>query len=93
MRILTRKQSQELDHISMDRFGISGQTLMGNAGREIANVIIGILEKNTHGSRIAICCGKGNNGGDGFSAALHLTKYDVTIYSIQDKLDIAVANQ
>ena len=86
MRILTRKQSQDLDQISMDKFGISGQTLMGNAGKEIANVIIGKLEKSTHGSRIAICCGKGNNGGDGFSAALHLTKFDVTIYFIQESI-------
>ena len=89
MRILTRKQSQDLDQISRDKFGISGQTLMGKAGKENANVIIGILEKNTHGRRIFICCGKGNNGGDGFSAALHLTKFDVTIYFIQEKLDIA----
>ena len=37
MRLLTSMQARELDHISMVDMGISGQSLMGNAGKCISN--------------------------------------------------------
>lgn len=81
MRVFRRQQAQELDRISMDKMGVSGITLMGNAGHRIAEAALEVLGDNPT-KRIAICCGKGNNGGDGFAAALHLTQYEITIFSI-----------
>jgi NAD(P)H-hydrate epimerase len=52
----------------MDEYGISGLVLMENAGRGVADRLasLGI------GGPVAICCGKGNNAGDGFVISRHL---------------------
>src|SRR3954465_3750680 len=65
---LTRDQARALDRRAQDEFGMPGIVLMENAGRGMAELLrtLGI-----HG-RVMICCGKGNNGGDGFVIARHL---------------------
>ncbi len=47
--------------------GISGERLMEAAGKAVADAII-----EHGGRRVAVLCGPGNNGGDGFVAARHL---------------------
>ena len=88
MRLLTRNQSRRLDQVSMEKLGIPGLILMENAGKEVSDVTESILEGKKREKQIAICCGKGNNGGDGFSAALHLDHFNVTIFSLPAILDI-----
>jgi hydroxyethylthiazole kinase-like uncharacterized protein yjeF len=51
-------------------FGVSLLQLMENAGR---NVALEIASRFTREKRIAIFCGLGGNGGDGFVAARHLS--------------------
>ncbi|MCJ7562243.1 MAG: NAD(P)H-hydrate dehydratase [Thermoplasmata archaeon] len=51
--------------------GVRTITLMERAGEAVARYII---ENYPTNSRIAIICGKGNNGGDGFVASRHLLK-------------------
>jgi len=65
---VTRAQAQEVDRRANEEYGISGLVLMENAGRGTADVLcrLGI------GGRVVICCGKGNNAGDGFVIARHL---------------------
>jgi len=89
MKLLTPSQARELDKISMGEMGISGETLMGNAGEAVANFAIDLL-KNVQSPSIFILCGKGNNGGDGFAAAsiLHNNNLNVTIQSIPNKSEI-----
>lgn len=53
--------------------GVPIMTLMENAGWALAQEISSRFGKGT-GLRIAILCGMGNNGGDGFVAARALTK-------------------
>ena len=55
--------------INAEYFGISLLQLMENAGRSVAQEIADRFEKDQH---IAIFCGLGGNGGDGFVAARHL---------------------
>ena len=68
MRIVTVAQAAELDQKAMQDHGISGIDLMGAAGKAIAEEVKKMAAK-IHDPRIAIVCGKGNNGGDGFAAA------------------------
>ena len=65
---LTRDQSRQLDRLAMDEFGMSGLVLMENAGRGAADVL---CREGIDGP-VIICCGKGNNAGDGFVIARHL---------------------
>ncbi len=69
-------------------FGISLLQLMENAGRNIAQEVISRFPK---GKKIAIFCGLGGNGGDGFVAARHLliAGYAVTIILIGKARDIS----
>src|SRR3954467_5232577 len=65
---LTRAQARALDVRAIHEFGVPGIVLMENAGRGMAELIRSLGAKGP----IVICCGKGNNGGDGFVIARHL---------------------
>jgi len=71
-RVLTREQVRSLDKIAIESFGISGLVLMENAGRSCALEAVSMLG-GAKGGEVAIFCGKGNNGGDGFVVARHLS--------------------
>ncbi|MGB7126475.1 MAG: NAD(P)H-hydrate dehydratase [Methylovirgula sp.] len=53
--------------------GIPGAVLMDRAGAAVAKAAARLLAtRDPHGRRIAVFCGPGNNGGDGFVAARYL---------------------
>ncbi len=83
MHLLTQSQAKELDQLSSSDYNISTDSLMNSAGEETANFIISKY-KNMESQKVAIVCGKGNNGGDGFAAALHLKKsnHNIVIFSL-----------
>lgn len=66
--VLTREQVRDLDRRAVDELGASSLVLMENAGRGATDVLcsLGIA------GPIVVCCGKGNNAGDGFVVARHL---------------------
>jgi NAD(P)H-hydrate epimerase len=66
--ILTRDQSRDLDRRASEEFGLPGVVLMENAGRGTAELLVTLGGTGS----VAVCCGKGNNGGDGFVIARHL---------------------
>lgn len=90
MQLLTREQSRQLDYLAMKTYGIPGATLMGNAGRCIADSVKSTLSSHPN-PHIGIICGKGNNGGDGFAAGAELADmgFRVSIYSLPDKEEIS----
>lgn len=53
-----------------------GILLMENAGRGCAELLV---RHTPHLSQVAICCGKGNNGGDGFVIARHLNNANIPV--------------
>ncbi|MBS0210935.1 MAG: NAD(P)H-hydrate epimerase [Planctomycetes bacterium] len=72
---LTRDQVRELDRRAAAEFGLSTLVLMENAGRGVADV----WSRLNWSAPVAICCGVGNNGGDGFVAARHLDARGVEV--------------
>lgn len=80
--ILTRKQSRAVDQIAIEEFGVPGIVLMENAGRNVADLLVG----QSPNGQITILCGKGNNGGDGYVIARHLDNrgYRVSVILIED---------
>src|SRR5947208_6172474 len=72
---ITRNQVRELDRRAIEEFGVPGVVLMENAGRGAAEVL---LRLGVTG-RVVVCCGKGNNGGDGFVIARHLDNHGVAV--------------
>ncbi len=77
-RYVTREQSREIDRRAIDYYGIPGVVLMENAGRGVADH----LQRLGISGPVVICCGKGNNAGDGFVVArhLHLRGYMVRVF-------------
>jgi len=69
-RYLTARQSKEIDLKAQGKFLIPDILLMENAGRALSEEILRVIAGRNN--KIAIFCGKGNNGGDGFCAARHL---------------------
>ena len=69
--LLTRAQVREVDRRAVEELGFPGIVLMENAGVNAADVATGMLEARG-GSAVAIVCGGGNNGGDGYVIARHL---------------------
>jgi len=69
---LTREQVRELDRRAIEEFGIPGILLMENAGRAVADEVCRAAD-SAGSRRIVIVSGKGNNGGDGYVAARHLS--------------------
>ncbi|MEM7312763.1 MAG: NAD(P)H-hydrate epimerase [Planctomycetota bacterium] len=65
---LNRHQSRQVDEIAIRELGIPGIVLMENAGRGVVEV----MQSMGINGPVAIACGKGNNGGDGFVIARHL---------------------
>ncbi len=65
---ITSREMRALE-VNAEYFGVSLLQLMENAGR---NVALEIASRFPREQRIAIFCGLGGNGGDGFVAARHL---------------------
>src|ERR1700740_2357243 len=73
MKALTAAEMREVDRLTIERFGIPSLQLMETAGACVAEAVRQALaHPKNFPWRIAVLCGKGNNGGDGFVAARHL---------------------
>jgi NAD(P)H-hydrate epimerase len=71
MKILSTSEMREVDRLTTERHGVPSLTLMENAGKGVAGFIRQNFRKLGR-RKIAVLCGKGNNGGDGFVVARHL---------------------
>jgi ADP-dependent NAD(P)H-hydrate dehydratase / NAD(P)H-hydrate epimerase len=65
--VLTVDESYAADAAAAE-MGVAGVELMGNAGRAVAEAVRARWQHQP----VAVLCGPGNNGGDGFVAARHL---------------------
>jgi ADP-dependent NAD(P)H-hydrate dehydratase / NAD(P)H-hydrate epimerase len=76
--VLTAAQMRAADHAAAERLGLPSLLLMENAGRGVAEIVRARLGADGRGW-IAIVCGAGSNGGDGFVIARHLASHGVSV--------------
>ncbi len=72
---LTREQARALDRRVIEDIGVPGVVLMENAGRGTAELLLRLGARGP----VVVCCGKGNNGGDGFVVARWLDNAGVAV--------------
>lgn len=73
--VMTRAELREVDRQAIEEFGLPGLVLMENAGRNAAALLLNLGIQGP----VAICCGKGNNAGDGFVIARHLENAGIEV--------------
>jgi len=83
MRVLNAAQMREADRRTIQDIGIPSLVLMENAGRQAVAAMEAAFADLTE-RRVAVLCGRGNNGGDGFVVARTLIQrgVDVSVFLI-----------
>jgi len=86
LELLTTDEMAQADDLAVQS-GIPTLKLMDNAGRAVADAAASMVQP---GGRIAVLCGPGNNGGDGFVAARVLQERGfavrVACHKVRDQL-------
>lgn len=72
-------QIRNFDSFAINSLNVPSIVLMENAAKNISNLILGKFENL---NSVGIICGKGNNGGDGFAVARHLSNSGLKIICI-----------
>lgn len=75
MELLTNAEMAEADRLTMAS-GTPGPAMMEEAGKAVAEAAAALLP---HHGRVAVFCGPGNNGGDGFVAARYLAAQEFSV--------------
>jgi hydroxyethylthiazole kinase-like uncharacterized protein yjeF len=84
--LLDAAEQRAVDEWAIENQGIAGLELMERAGAGLADVVLGLGPRG----RVAVVCGKGNNGGDGFVCARHLRQrgLEVDVLLLADPEDL-----
>jgi NAD(P)H-hydrate epimerase len=69
MRVLTPEESRDFDRWAIEKLGLPSLVLMENAAIAVVDAI---GERYPQARRVAVFCGPGNNGGDGFAIGRQL---------------------
>lgn len=79
MRVVTSEEMRAVEAEAIERLGVPAIVLMENAARATADAIVECFPR---ARRIAIACGRGNNGGDGLALLRDLTTrgYEATAF-------------
>ena len=89
MRVLTAAQMREADRRTIEEIGIPSLVLMENAGRQAVAAMEAVYADLSE-RQVAVLCGRGNNGGDGFVIARTLVQrgVDVSVFLIGSVVDV-----
>src|ERR1700694_1678975 len=89
MRVLNSAQMREADRRTIDEIGIPSLVLMENAGRQ-GVAAMKSMYTDLGERQVAVLCGRGNNGGDGFVVARTLLQrgVDVSVFLFRNVSEI-----
>src|ERR671934_887825 len=89
MRVLNSAQMRDADRRTIEEIGIPSLVLMENAGRQAVAAMEAVYS-DLLDRRVAVLCGRGNNGGDGFVIARTLVQRgaDVSVFLIGPVTDV-----
>src|SRR5215468_11225127 len=89
MRVLNTQQMREADRRTIEDIGVPSVVLMENAGRQVVSTLESTFE-GLGAMRVAVVCGRGNNGGDGFVVARTLLErsMDVGVYLVGEGAEL-----
>ena len=89
MRVLNAKQMRAVDRQTIDDLGLPSIVLMENAGRQVVAAMESLVD-DLASRRVAVLCGTGNNGGDGFVVARTLQQrgVEVAVYVVGALADV-----
>src|SRR5436309_7077144 len=89
MRVLNAAQMRDADRRTTEEIGIPSLVLMENAGRQ-AVAAMEAMYADLGDRQVAVLCGRGNNGGDGFVVARTLAQrgVDVAVFLIGRVADV-----
>ncbi len=83
MRVLNAAQMRDADRQTIEEIGIPSMVLMENAGRQVVAALEAAYD-DLNERHVAVLCGPGTNGGDGFVIArtLHQRGIDVSVFVV-----------
>ena len=86
---LTAEAMRAADRATIETYGLPGFTLMESAGRAAVDEIERVYG-SMRGKTVAVFCGKGNNGGDGFVVARRLLAQGAGVHvcTLSDPADL-----
>lgn len=89
LRVLTARQMREADRRTIDEIGLPSIVLMENAGRQVVAALESLVD-DLPARRLAVVCGTGNNGGDGFvvARALYQRGHEPAVLLIGSAADV-----
>lgn len=89
MRVLNSAQMREADRRTIEDIGIPSLVLMENAGRQVV-AAMETIHSDLLERQVAVLCGRGNNGGDGFVIARTLLQrgIDVSVFLLGRVADV-----
>ncbi len=73
MLVVASEEMRELDRLTIEKYGVSGLTLMERAGKGVAEALLHRFGRAAK-KGVLVVAGKGNNGGDGLVVARYLKK-------------------
>jgi NAD(P)H-hydrate epimerase len=86
--LYTAAQCRELDRLAIEEHALAGFELMQRAGRAAFRELV---DRWPQARRITVCCGKGNNAGDGYIVAglARDIGFEVTLWQLGDAAALA----
>src|SRR4051812_32335651 len=89
MRVLNAAQMRDADRQTIEEIGIPSMVLMENAGRQVVAALEAAYD-DLQDRHVAVLCGRGSNGGDGFVVArtLYQRGTDVSVFVIGSLTDV-----